>query len=74
METTIKIRNVSIGDKFHYNGKKNLLSEVVDILECRSLRTGQITGHVCIAKPLTGMATNTFDVSFTTVVRFRVAN
>ena len=56
---------------FHPHGKgKHIVAEVVDILECKSLKTGEITGHICIARNVNGLATNTYEVSFTTVLRF----
>lgn len=68
------IKGVKIGDMFHPNNSKNTVAEVVDIIECKSLKTGEITGHMCIARNMTGFATNTFDVSFASVIRFKVKN
>lgn len=69
------IKGVTIGDRFHPHGKgKIIVAEVVDILECKSLKTGAITGHICLAQNMNGLATNTYDVSFTTVLRFKIAH
>lgn len=72
MKQEIIINNVSIGDKFRPTNTKNTICEVVDFLECRSMVTGAVTGYVCIAKGITGMATNTFEIPFATVVRNRI--
>lgn len=61
------IHGVEIGDKFRWG--KHLMAEVVDILECRSSVNGEILRHICIARPLNGLANNNFDVPFSTVVR-----
>lgn len=65
------INGVSIGDVFTFN-KVHHKAIVVDILEQRSLADGTIKGHVCIAKPIDGLATNEFPIPFSTVVRNRV--
>jgi hypothetical protein len=65
----ITIKGVSIGDKFK-NGK-HLIAEVVDFHEKRSLSTNEIVGYACIAKS-TGLASNKFEVLFTTVLRNKV--
>lgn len=64
------INGVTIGDKFK-EGRHNK-AEVVDILEKRSLKTGEIVGYECLARMITGMATNTYPVPFSTVVRNRL--
>jgi hypothetical protein len=66
------IKGVKIGDHFRPNNSKHIVAEVVDILECKSLKTGEVTGYMCIARNITGLATNTFEVSFTSVKRFKV--
>ena len=63
------IKNVTIGDKFK---KRKQECKVVDILEQKSMVTGEVVGHVCIAKAITGLSTNRFEVPFATVVRNRV--
>lgn len=68
----ITIKGVSIGDKFLKDGKKCFLAEIVDILEYKSLLTGEVTGYVPIAKLINGLATNTFDVPFSMVLRWKV--
>ncbi len=65
--TTIK--GVSIGDKFK-NGK-HLTAEVVDFYEKKSLVNGTVIGYECIAKSM-GLATNLFEVPFTTVLRNKI--
>ncbi len=65
---------IKIGDKFLYNGKKNFLSEVVDILECTAISaaTGAITTSTkYMAQDRMGLSTNLFEVSKSTIVRFR---
>jgi hypothetical protein len=62
---------VQIGDKFYYNGKKNFLSEVVDILECKSTVTGEIVKTIYMAKGLSSFSTNQFDVPKAGIVRNR---
>lgn len=62
---------VEIGDRFHYNGSKYKLSEIVDILDCYSRKTGELTGQIYLAKLVNGLSTNTFDVAKSTVVRHR---
>lgn len=71
---TVKVFNneIKVGDKFLYNGKKNFLSEVVDILDCRSRVTGEIVSVQYIAKSISGLSTNRFDVSKVGIVRNRV--
>lgn len=69
---TVFTQEIKIGDRFLYNGKKNFLSEVVDILDCRSRKTGEITGQLYIAKSVNGLSTNTFDVCKVTIQRYRV--
>lgn len=71
-ENKITIRNVSVGDRFYNNGKKNFLSEVVDIIEQKSLVTKEIIGYIPIAKLVDGLATNKFETTFAGVVRYRV--
>ena len=63
------IKNVTIGDKFK-NRKQEC--EVVDFLEQRSVATGDVVGYQCIAKQITGIAQNRFEVPFATVVRNKV--
>ena len=65
----IEVRGVRIGDVF-MNGKHSK-AQVVDILEQRSMVTGDVVGHVCVVEGL-GIATNTFSVPFTTVLRNRL--
>lgn len=65
------MNGVAVGDKFR-NGK-HLRAEVVDILECKSLVTGEIVKHLCIAQGL-GLARNRFEVCFVTVVRNKIMN
>lgn len=68
----MKIRNVEIGDKFRVNGSKFKIAEVVDFLECKSMATGEIVGYTCIAKLMGSLATNTFDIPFSSVVRYKI--
>lgn len=60
------IRNVTIGDRFKTG--KNIVSEVVDFYEKKSMVTGEVIGHICIAKGVNTFSTNTFDVPFSTVL------
>lgn len=64
------IKNVSIGDQFTQG--KHQLFEVVDFIEKKSLVTGQVVGHICMAKSIRGLSTNTFEVPFATVARNRI--
>lgn len=64
------IRNVTIGDKFKTG--KNIVSEVVDFLEQKSIVSGEIIGYVCIAKGVDTFSVNTFEVPFTTVLRNKI--
>ncbi len=66
----MKINGVSIGDKFKIG--KHGQAEVVDLLEKKSLITGEVIGYICLAKGL-GLAVNTFETPFATVVRRRLA-
>lgn len=65
------IRNVTIGDKFKPNNK-HLIAEVVDFVETKSLVRNEVTGHICMAKLVNGIATNSFEVAFATVIRNKV--
>lgn len=64
---------ISIGDKFLFNGKKNFLCEVVDIIDCHSRAKGEITGQMYLAKEINGLTTNTFDVAKSTIVRHKIS-
>lgn len=62
--------NVKIGDKFYpIRGSKNNLSEVVDFYEVRSMQSNEIIKYICMAKGINALATNLFEVPFSTVVR-----
>lgn len=61
------INNVSIGQKFKHG--KNLTAIVVDFYEVRSITTKEIINYICIAKLENSLATNLFDIPFSTVVR-----
>lgn len=64
---------VKIGDKFKHG--KYHTAEVVDIIKHWSLKENNWTGNVTyIAKLLTGLATNHFDVPKATIVRNRIDN
>ena len=64
--------NVAIGDRFKV-GKKTT-AKVVDIREIKSMVTGLTTGYQCIAKGEGFIATNEFEVPFSTVVRNRIVS
>lgn len=64
------IRNVSIGDKFK-KGKFHTY-EVVDFYEVKSLVSGEVVEHLCIAKGINTLATNTFETPFSSVLRNKV--
>lgn len=64
-------QEINIGDKFYYNGKKNFLSEIVDILDCHSRKSGEITGQIYIAKAIGGLSTNSFEVGKVGIIRNR---
>lgn len=63
-------KNVTIGDCFKQG--KNLVCQVVDFHEIKSVTTGENKGFLCIAKGVNTMAKNEFDVPFATVVRNRI--
>lgn len=65
----MELHNVSIGDKFKTGAHTTAV--VVDFQDVRSLSTGQHVKHICIAQSA-GLATNTFEVPFSTVVRNRI--
>jgi hypothetical protein len=66
----ITISGVSIGDKFVVRGK-NLKAVVVDFYVVTSMTTGKLVTYTCIAQG-TGVATNTFEVPFSTVIRGKI--
>ena len=72
MESKIIIKGVSIGDIFLNRGSKNFKSTVVDILECKSTKTGEVVNYICIAEPIGQISTNQFEVPFATVQRYKV--
>lgn len=65
------IRNVSIGDKF-IKGKVHIC-EVVDFYEVKSLVTGKVVEHLCIARGINTLATNTFETPFSSVIRNKIS-
>ena len=72
MESKITIKGVSIGDHFFERGAKFLKAKVVDILECKSMSTGEVIKYICIAEPISSLSTNQFEVPFATVQRYKV--
>jgi hypothetical protein len=64
------IKGVTIGDRFKQG--KNIVCEVVDFNEIKSLTTGIVTGYMCIVKGVNTIASNTFDVPFSTVIRNKI--
>ena len=66
----MKLYNVEIGDKFK-NGK-HLIAEVVDFHKVCSYTNNDIVRWECIAKGINTLATNTFIVQFSTVVRNKI--
>lgn len=67
----LTIKGVTIGDTFKIG--KHQLYRVVDFLEKRILVTGEVVGHMCIAKGIRTLSTNSFEVPFTSVLRNKVA-
>jgi hypothetical protein len=65
------IQNVTIGDKFKVSGK-NIIAEVVDFYEVKSMSTGKVFCYECIAQQINGLATNRFETSFAQVVRNKI--
>lgn len=63
------IKNVKIGDRFKTG--RHTSAHVVDFYEVRSLTTGEVIEYKCIAKSDT-IATNSFEVPFSTVVRNKI--
>ena len=66
------INNVTIGDKFNSKANGNVVCEVVDFYEQKSIATGKVMGYICIAKGIDTFANNEFEVPFSTVVRFKI--
>ncbi len=67
----MEIRGVKIGDKF-IKGKVHIC-EVVDFYEVKSLVTGQVVEHLCIARGVNTLATNTFETPFSSVIRNKIS-
>jgi hypothetical protein len=65
-------QGVKIGDVFSEG--KHRISEVVDILEKRSTRTGEVVGYECIAKSVRCIAHNEYPVPFIRVAKNRIEN
>ena len=65
----IKIKNVSVLDRFIYKGLKAI---VIDIAEVKSLVNNEIIEYKCYARMLEGFAHNTFEIPFSTVVKNRI--
>lgn len=65
----MKINGVQIGDKFKTG--KNIFAEVIDFLDCKSMKTGETVEYKCIAQSL-GLASNKFEVPFSTVLRNKI--
>jgi len=61
------INNVSIGQRFKQG--KNLIAIVVDFYEVRSMTSNEHKQYICMAKLENSLATNIFEVPFSTVVR-----
>ena len=72
MKSKLIINGVKIGDLFLERGSKNLKCKVVDILECKSIKTGEVVKYICIAEPVGQLATNQFETPFATVQRYKV--
>lgn len=71
MDNSTKIHNVSIGDRFRVG--KHGQAVVVDLYDVISRTTGECVRSICIAKG-EGLATNEFEVPFSTVVRNRITD
>lgn len=52
--------------------KQSQICEVVDFLECKSLEKDEIIKYICIVKWKNSLATNTFEIPFSTVVRNKI--
>lgn len=68
------IRNVTIGDKFidTRNRKSKRISTVIDFVERRSLKTGELINYECWAAHEFMGQTLQYEVAFATVVMNRV--
>jgi len=63
---------VKIGDKFYMGGKLSKLCEVVDIVkQFSTARQEWCERDIIIARGITTLATNSFEVAKSTVIRFR---
>lgn len=67
-----EIHNVKIGDVFYERGSKNLKCKVIDFYEIKSVTTGKHIKYMCIAKGITGISENEFEVPFATVQRYKL--
>ena len=65
----VRMRGVTVGDVFATG--KHTRAQLVDILEQRSLVTGEVVDYVCIGKGL-GLAQNRFATNFVSVARNRI--
>lgn len=63
------IKGATIGDRFKTG--KHTTAIVCDFVEKKSLTTGEVVGYLCIAKS-EGLASNEFEVPFTTVLRNKI--
>lgn len=62
---------IEIGTKFNGIGKvrKNDIYEVIEILNCYSQKDGRFVKSIYIAQGINTLATNSFEVCKTTILR-----
>ena len=69
-ESEVQYHGVKIGDKFRQG--KNLTAVVVDFYDVISVTSGELIKNICVAKLVDGLANNTFEVPFATVMRNKI--
>ena len=68
-DSNVQYHGVKIGDRFRTG--KNTTSVVIDFYDVISVTTGELIKNICVVKG-DGVATNTYEVPFATVVRNKI--
>ncbi len=63
---------VSKGDRFNY--RKNIICEVVHVCNVVDIDSGEIIARKCYARGIETLATNIFEVPFSTVTLNKIIN